>query len=379
MSEQSATHPDQMAVSTSHESTGFLEKYLQTAADDALFTIASTLRMDEETLTTAAERRASVYTGIVQGGDGDTTDFATWCVAMSAALAPIAPLWWLGIYELVQGLSLEAGARGVRSIFTSKPSEKQIDRVRAIGSFAVRALSSAMSMNGRLNGNDLLLRRCIVAALGIPAADADNLNGEEPKEPEEIQLLIDLDPKFAKQLAQGLWRVAFRDGLQPQQDERVTALCQMMRLAVEDTETFRKQAQAEVQERKEFGLAAVDACRYLLAHDERACVRYAHLITMLTLPPVHRSEPLAAIEHGTPPVLAQRHSLDKKQRAMCLALAWFAALSTNPQQTRFVQLMVRHHRIASDLGAGEDSQTAIAFATAIVQQQLTSAVRSAGQ
>ena len=46
--------------------------------------------------------------------------------------------------ELVGTVSLAAGARGVRALFTSKPSEKEVQRTKRVGSLAVRALTAVL-------------------------------------------------------------------------------------------------------------------------------------------------------------------------------------------------------------------------------------------
>jgi len=57
------------------------------------------------------------------------------------------------------GLSLEHGARGVRSLFTSKPSDKDVARVRSRGGVAVRVVTSVLVAAGPLNAESTLLVR----------------------------------------------------------------------------------------------------------------------------------------------------------------------------------------------------------------------------
>jgi len=356
----------------------FLANYLRTVSDDALFLLASAQRMDAAALVDMATRRGPQYATLVQGGTPDSMEWSAWVVNMCVALAPVAPPSWLPMHELIDSLTLESGARGVRSLFTSKPSDKQVEHTRAVGAYAVRSLTAVLGADGALQDDDRLLRRCVVAALGLPDQDAEPLCREEPANPNELEVPTGLDPKLAKRIAAGLWRAAFRDGLDPREDEAGMMLCQKLGLQPEDTEAARHQAQVEVDARKALGIAAVDALRYALADDETMVKRLARVVAYLALPPMHRAEPLAAIDHGGPIVLAGRHALDKKQREVCLALAWFAALGTNPDQTRLAELSVRHDRIANDIGSAGEGPAMRASAASFVQEQLAAAVQAGG-
>lgn len=356
----------------------FLAQMLRVLSDDALFLLCSTHKADRDTWTEMTTRRSNQYTKIVQGAHSDSEDESAWMVNMCVALAPVAPPMWLPMHELIDSLTLESGARGVRSLFTSKPSEKQIERVRIVGSFAVQALSSVLDAGTPWTEDDQLLRRCVVAALGLPEDDANRLCQQAPRSTEDLELPADFDVKLAKQVASGLWRAAFRDGLDPREDERVMQLCQRMGLTSEDTEAARRQARDDVDSRKALGVAAVDAVRYVLSDDAGACVRLSKMVAKLALPPVHRAESMAAIEHGGPIVLARRHELERKQREVCLTLTWVAALATNPEQTRLAEYLVRHDRVASDIGSKGEGPAARAFATSFLQEQLASAVQAGG-
>lgn len=356
----------------------FLANYLRAVSDDALFVLASSQRVDRDVLVDMATRRGPHYATLVQGGAPDSAEWGTWMVNMCVALAPVAPPLWLPMHEMIDSLTLETGARGMRSLFTSKPSDKQVERTRMLGAFAVRSLTSVLGAASELDEDDVLLRRCVVSALGLPEGDAAVLCQEAPSKPDKIEVPPDLEPKLAKSVAIGIWRAAFRDGLDPHEDQVGMALCQRMGLSPEDTEASRRQAQAEVDARKTLGAAAVDAVRYVLSDDVEMGMRLARVVAYLSLPPVHRSEPLAAIEHGGPIVLARRHALDKKQREICLSMVWLSALGTNPDQTRTAELSVRHDRVSSDLGSKGEGPATRAAMTGFVHDQLASAVQSGG-
>jgi hypothetical protein len=356
----------------------YLCNVLRAVSSDALFLLCSSQKIETNTLLEMANRRADHYATLVQGGELDNADASLWFVNMCVALAPVAPPPWLPMHELIDSLTLETGARGVRSLFTSKPSEKQIERARTLGSFAVRALSRVLDASAPWSYENQLLRRCVVAALGLSPEDASALCLEEIKDVDTLEMPSELELKTAKKVACGIWRAVFRDGLDPRQEERAMTVCQLMGLTPEDTEAQRRQAKGEVDASKVFGAAALDAVRYVLFDDEVMGPDLARVVVQLALPPVHRGEMVAAIEHGGSVVLGRRHSLERKQAEACLALAWFAALSTNPEQTRTAELVLRHDRVASDIGSRAEGVSARSLATSFVQDQLTSSAQAGG-
>lgn len=356
----------------------FLVSYLRAVASDALFVLASSARIDRDKLIETATRRNVLYGTLVQGATGDHADWHTWLVNMCVALAPVSPPLWLPMRDLVDALTLETGARGVRSLFTSKPSDKQVARTRSVGTMAVRGLTAVMAVDGELTDEDQLMRRCVVAALGMPETESQVLVNEERVAVEELEIPAELEPKVTKRVARGLWVTALRDGLDPREDEAVMTLCKRLGLSAEDTEASRREVSTALEAMKAGGAAAVDAVRFVLSDDDAEAGRLARATAYLALPPTYRQESLAAIEHAGPLVLARRHALERPQRELCLALAWFAALATDPTQTRRAELAVRHDRVASDLGSSSEAASTRATAEGFVQDQLAVAVQAAG-
>ena len=73
------------------------------------------------------------------------------------------------------GITVEGGARGVRALFTSKPSEKQVEHVKRVGALAVRTLVAVLSADGELDPDEEDLRAALVASLGLPDEDEQKL------------------------------------------------------------------------------------------------------------------------------------------------------------------------------------------------------------
>jgi len=355
-----------------------LVNLLRCLCEDILFLIASSQQVSEEPIAALARRRTPDYEQIARGGQPDNDDWPRWVVNMSAAVAPVRPPTWMPMHELVGSVSLEAGARGVRSLFTSRPSEKEVLRARKIGSLTVRALTSVLGSDGPLRADELMLRSCLIAALGLPEEDERLLVVEQPMPTQALEVYGDMDPRIARLLVRGGWLAAFSDGIEPREDASVGVLAQKLGLTPEENEAQRQEVRARVDGSRVFGGAAVDAIRYVLSDEPQASARLAWLAANLALPMVYRAEPLAAIENGGPVVLARRHTLERTAREACLSLAWFAALATDPTQTRAAELASRHDRVATDLSAKSEGVVARSVAQAQVDGQLNAAVVSAG-
>jgi len=356
----------------------YLVNLLRCVCQDVMFVLSSSQAVVEEELSAVSKRRAAIHEAIGKGATPDIDDWRAWTITMSAVMAPVRPPVWLPMHELVQSVSLEGGARGVRSLFTSKPSEKEVQRTRKIGALAVRALGSVQGADGDFREDEQLLRACLITALGLPEEDVRLLEAEKPMPPQALEVYGEIEPKIAKALVRGAWLGAFSDGIDPREDEAVHGLATKLGVTAEDTEAARQETRARVDGRKNFGAAAVDAVRYVLSDEQQAAQHLGRLTAMIALPPVHRSESLASVDNAGPVILAKRHALERGEREACLTLAWFAALSTDPSATRAAELAARHDRIASDLGSRPEAAVARSMAELFVQRALTAAAVAAG-
>ncbi len=248
------------------------------------------------------------------------------------------------------GLSLEHGARGVRSLFTSKPSEKEVLRVRTIGSLAVRVLAAVMSAPGNFSAESSLLRAATIASLGLPEEDQRMLNGETPISADALEVYGDVEPKIAKAIIKGAFQAAMGDGLDPREEEAVLQLSTKLGLTVEAVNEARTLAKQAVEQGKNFGEACVDAIRYVLADDPPVAEQFGIAAARLTLSPVHRRDAITAINVGAGVTLGKKYSLERKEREAALALVWAAAISSDPTYARRVELMQKHDRVALDFG-----------------------------
>lgn len=332
-----------------------LSNALTVLCEDAFFAITAGHRLDLDSLRALARRRAPLVAGLgpdVQGGLMGAWE--QWVTGLCSAIAPIAPPRWMPMADaVVLGLSLEHGARGVRSLFTSKPSEKEVMRVRTIGSLAVRVLGAVAAAPGTFTPESALLRASAVASLGLPEEDQRMLNGEVPVTAEALEVYGEVEPKIARAIIKGAFQAAMGDGLDPREEDAVLKLSAKLGLTTEAVNEARNQAKQAVDQGRAFGDACVDAIRYVLQDQAEAGETFGIAGARLTLAPVYRREAITALNVGGSVTLGKKYTLERKEREGALAAAWAAVLAGDPCYSRRVDLMQRHNRIAADFGGEE--------------------------
>jgi hypothetical protein len=248
------------------------------------------------------------------------------------------------------GLSLEHGARGLRSLFTSEPSEAEVAHVRTLGPLAVHALGAVLAADGRVDAEDELHRRALIASLGLPVYDQAQLRTEAPVSVDELYIPTSVDPKIAAAIVRGGYHAALSNGLDPREEQAIIALAVRFGLDEVQTVTLRAEARKMVDSAQPFGEACVDAIRYMLAGDPKAQRLLGAAALNLTLPPVHRRAAMLALTGEQPALLGRKHDLDRGAKEAVLALAWVASLRSNPTYMRHLELIAQHTRLAADLG-----------------------------
>lgn len=329
---------------------------LVASCEDAFFALTAKGALDLEALGALSKRRQAMRAAT--SGDGapaaGMSAWDAWLVGLCAAIAPIAPPRWLPMAELVDALSLEHGARGVRSFFTSKPSERDVARVRTLGSMAVRSLASVLAATGTFTPDAKLLRRALIVSLGFPPGDEHVLDQEAATDAEKLDLDSTMDAKIARAIVRGAFFAAMGDGMDPREEQAVLAIGRKCGLTSDDVNGARTDARKAIEGSKDFGQASVDAVRFVLSDDLTEAEPLAIAAARLTLPVVYRREAVTAINIKSPVAMGQKFSLDRRQRGAVLALAWVSALRADPTTTRRAQLAARHDTVAEDLGAVAD-------------------------
>jgi tellurite resistance protein len=367
-----------MPDATAQSSSAALERLVGVLCADALFVLATEEADPKDALEGLTTRRAAAYTAALLGQPCITADpFEPWLAEMARALAPVSPPASLPMMQVVrEKVTLEVGARGLRSLFSSKPSEKEVTRVRRYGSLAVRALRAVFAADGPLNAEERATIAAVVAALGLPEADANALNAEAPVSADTLDVYGDMDSSIAWAIVRGAWLAAAADGIDPREEQVIKLVAHKIGTAPADVEQARREAQAQLEARSKTGAAAVDCVRFVLSDRCPGLgVRLAALVGTLMIPRRWRDEALASIGLGAPVTLAKRHDgLDPRARAAVLRVAWAAALMDDPSVARRALLAARLEQFAHDLG--EDDSTLRDLAERWIVDALAGAART---
>jgi tellurite resistance protein len=253
---------------------------------------------------------------------------------------------------LAEGVTLEIGARGLRGLFSSKPSEKDIQRVKQTGGFTVRTLRAVLASDGSLDAEEKRSLDAFIGALGLPAADTEAWQSEEVKSVAQMEVYGAADTALNRALIRSAWLAAAWDTLDPREEEVVRTLGSKLGMPAPELETHRTEALARVDGRRALGLAAVDAVRFVLSDRVPGYgAQLAVAVGNLTLPRRYRDEALANIGHWTAVQLTGRHrDLSGAEKTRVLSLSWLACLFEDPTVSRRALLRARHDRVAVDLG-----------------------------
>ncbi len=331
-----------------------LSRLVATLAEDAIFALAAGKDDPLSLLEGLGRRRADAYAAVVQGSrtPGMVDTFDAWVIEMARAMAPLAPPAWMPMGEVIaEKVTLEIGARGLRSLFSSKPSDKDVQRVKRLGTLAVRVLRAVFSADGNIDAEESRTIAALVASLGLPDADTAPLHTEEVVPVDRLDVYGEVEPNVARALLRGAWLAAAWDTIDPREEEVVRTLGKKLALSPEDVEEARADVLARVDARRLAGLATVDYVRYVL------CDRFpgpgvpvaAHAGTLM-LPRRYREEALAQVGHGSPVTLAGRYmNLPGGDRVIVLGIVWAAALHDDPSLGRLALLRARYDCVASDL------------------------------
>ncbi len=332
-----------------------LARLVAASAEDAIFALSAALGNYNDALENIVKRRKDQHTAVLQNARVPrmTENFDAWFVDMSKSMVAICPPSWLPMAEVLrEKVTLEIGARGLRSLFSSKPSDKDVARVKRLGTLAVRALRAVFAADGPLDGEEVRTIAALITSLGLPDADAAPLFTEQPVGVEQIEVYGDLEPAIGRAIIRGSWLASAWDVIEPREEQVIRALAQKVGVPIVDVEMMRNEAIARVDARRQVGLATVDAIRIMLSDREPGMgVQIAALAGTLMLPRRFREEALATLRAGSPVTLAQRYKgISSDEKLSVLGIAWAAALHEDPPPSRLALLRARHLKVAKDLG-----------------------------
>lgn len=329
-----------------------LGRLVSTLAEDAMFGLSTGGGTD--VLEGLGKRRGEAYSAILAGHRLNTMtgELDNWIVEMMRAVAPICPPSWMPMSEVIrEKVTLEVGARGLRSLFSSKPSDKDVQRVKRLGTLAVRVMRAVFHSDGALDSEETRTIAGLIASLGLPDQDAQALFAEAPVPVEQLDV-YDIEPAVAKAVLRGAWLAAAWDQIDPREEHIVRVLANKLAFAAMDLEVLRNEAVQRVDTRRLAGLATVDGIRFVLSDRMPGHgITLAAKAGQLMVPRRYRDEALAQVGAGTKVVLARRYpQLGTDDRNTVLGVTWAAAMYEDPSLARRALLRARHDRVAADLG-----------------------------
>jgi len=343
-----------------------LSKLVAMTCEEAIFGLSAALGNAHDALEDLVKRRKDAHQIALAGQQRVPRmidSFDGWVVEMTRAIAPICPPSWLPMSEvLAEKVTLEVGARGIRSLFSSKPSDKDVQRVKRLGSLSARVLRAVLAADGPIDGEEARVIASFIASLGLPDADAQPLYTEAPIAIDRLDVYGEIDNAVSRALIRGAWHAAAVDAIDPREETVVRSLATKLNVPIVDVEYMRNEAIARVDARRMAGLATVDAVRFVLADRVPGMgVTLASYAGTLTLPRRYREEALGQVGHGSAVILAQRYKgISGAEKATAIGVAWAAALLEDPSISRQAIVRARLDRIAQDLGADpQDARKAV--------------------
>ncbi|MGH7283156.1 MAG: hypothetical protein ACRELY_16645, partial [Polyangiaceae bacterium] len=249
-----------------------LARLLTAVTEEAIFVLAGGAHDAREAIAGVVKRRADAHSAMMNQAThakpaaSMLDSFDAWSLEVARAAAGIAPPDFVPMADVLgEKVTLAAGARGIRSLFSSKPNEKDEARVRRLGTIAVEAARAIFSADGSIDAEEARSLGWLIASLGLSEADAQKLATLPGVKPEKIELHGEVDAGVAKALVRGAWLVAAEDGLDPREEEAVRMLAHRVSVTTQEVEHARNEAVARVDARRALGLCATEGIRYVLS------------------------------------------------------------------------------------------------------------------
>lgn len=329
---------------------------LSVLCQDLLFSTLAKEEADGDAWRDLAKRRLDAHRHAWNGDpmpSPQTLD--DWAISLSRAHAPLSVPKFLPMHELSDAITLAGGSRGLKSLFSSKPSDKDVDRVRRLGGIAARMAASGMGANGTLTPDEHRLVRAFAATLGLGPDDEAPIAATQGGSAETIDLAGEIEPKMAKLLVRGAWGAALQDGLDVPDEGVIAVMANRIGMPMEESGALGTKVKEEGHERHVLAKSILELVAFVLRDELPRAAPYARAIADLLVPAPFRDATLTWFHGGTPPALPQTKPGGKSARQAMAAVAWAVAIESNPTMTRKAILAARLDAGAGALGAAEDA------------------------
>lgn len=322
-------------------------------------------------LTEIARRRAARYAApdSVPEGDGYWTDLA-------AALAPVLPSELMPMWGLIDaGVTLEGGARGLRSLFSAVPSEKERRRVQRTAGLASRVMALAGGADGALTDDEKRLGDMAMCSFGLSPDELAAARGEAPASAAKLEVYGELDARVRRELVRGAWQVAMQDKLTPREEDEVLTLAAKLEVSA-DLGAIRREAADALARTARVASLAVELTRAASEGlvSERLPSVMEHLIRAAA-PPSAAPELRSRLTAADRPDLAKHAALVSPQRAQAIALAWTSLRALDLTASTEALARGRLRAAAASIDAASEAAGAMELVDRYLNERVAESVR----
>lgn len=297
-------------------------------------------------LSQLAKRRATQYSD-PSFGPQDPRYWAD----IARALAPIAPPEVMPMHGVIDnGATLEGGARGLRGLFTSTPSEKDRKRVLRVATLVARVVSIVKSADSTITDDEKRCEEMAMASFGLTDEELATARPTAGLTADQFELHGEVDVKLRREILRGAWQFALRESLAAPAEETLATLAAKLELADQNME-IKAQAQSILARLGATVAMAIELVRHAGDGLDTA-VRDAAANELLhaAASPARAAVLRERIAQRPPVDFEYPGVLQKSQRLQSVALAWATLVSINPSYGWSMQLRARLAEAASAAG-----------------------------
>ncbi|MEZ4410889.1 MAG: hypothetical protein R3A52_31080 [Polyangiales bacterium] len=272
---------------------------------------------------------------------------------VARALAPVAPPETMPMHGVIEeGATLEGGARGLRGLFTSNPSEKDRKRVQRVAALVSRVLQIVASTDASVTDDE---RRCAAMAMASFGLSDDELAAATPTaglSVDQFELHGEVELKIRREVLRGAWQFALREALAAPAEQTLRTLAAKLELGAEE-EAIKARAQETLARLGATATLALELVRYAgEGLDEKTLDAAATAMIRASSSPARAALLRARLAQKSPVDFEAPGVMQKPQRLQAVSLAWAALASTNPSYAWSMQLRARLAEGAASAGCG---------------------------
>ncbi|MBL8602543.1 MAG: hypothetical protein JNK72_11530 [Myxococcales bacterium] len=298
-------------------------------------------------------------------------DEASYWPGVARSLASIAPPETMPMSGLIaSGITLEGGARGLRSLFTSKVSKSEHKRVINVASLAARVMEVVAGADDALSDDERRGIAMAMASFGLNDEELEQVKAPSKLKPEQLEIFGELDAKVRRELLRGAWQLCLRGTPTAAELEVVAAVGVKLEIAAE-SDTLKLAVTELLTRAGQTAALAVELARAAGA-DLEASLRTAALERLIqaVAPPSRAVELRARVDEGRQASFDNLGLTTRAQRLQAVALAWATLAGTDPRYSVGLHLRGELSAAATEAGAAYEVAEALDTVDRYLHQRL---------